>query len=563
MKDFIKEDNEDNKTSNTGGIESLKYSKNLIEFTNPQFDRWKMHSPQSHKEEQNVEKVDSEGDSDEITYLCTTFTTDPLDIKNIDPEPEKKVNFNKRKNRRGKGKISYDEDFTDDSDDNLHLHLDSESDLEARSFNRNQNKRKKRKYKESSDVGNLSSDSDIELVVREKSPKNKHSISSNISGKRTLTDFEVEFMKKLKNEENIIKPSEWEPNKNHSININVFKNNEIDKDIQLQEFWAKPDVADIFLNVKNEDMTIQTASEILGYSSTFIYQRYKEIFLNKNGNHDEVDISKPWFMYKRYVQQFVSSSVDTLKCSNNNGRISSTVEPVKRSNNNGRTSFRNGNKFSDSVNNNMISEIASLPGWKRQLTVRQNGATAGNVDVYYINPHGKKLRSIPMVIDYCKKEGIQMNLSAFDFNRPNLKRNKKTRKIIEYETGTETSESEKSEQEYFQRKKSERTIRKDRALLSKYNIKKCVKIILHDCKKSKNLFNSEINGIEQPKKINGVRPISTMSFQEEFMSRIENNDNIESDNIENIKSKNNDNIKCDSSTSLEAVDTTFEVKFGM
>ena len=87
-------------------------------------------------------------------------------------------------------------------------------------------------------------------------------------------------MKKLKNNENVFQHSDLEADQSYSMNNNDFINNTgINKDIQLQEFWAKSDVAEIFLSVKNEDMTIQTASEILGYSYRFTYQRYREIFL--------------------------------------------------------------------------------------------------------------------------------------------------------------------------------------------------------------------------------------------------------------------------------------------
>ena len=87
-----------------------------------------MHSPQSSKEQQIAVELDSSSDrnSDEITYLYTKQSEDPLAINETDIEPEKKLKTNKRKSR--KSKISYDENFTDsddneNDDDNLHLHL--------------------------------------------------------------------------------------------------------------------------------------------------------------------------------------------------------------------------------------------------------------------------------------------------------------------------------------------------------------------------------------------------------------------------------------------------------
>ena len=128
MKDSMKEDIEDDKSNNHEDLEYLKYPKNLVEDTGHQVDIWKMHSPQSSKEQQIAVELDSssDGDSDEITYICTKQSEDPLAINETDIEPEKKLKTNKRKSR--KNKISYDENFTDsddneNDDDNLHLHL--------------------------------------------------------------------------------------------------------------------------------------------------------------------------------------------------------------------------------------------------------------------------------------------------------------------------------------------------------------------------------------------------------------------------------------------------------
>merc|ERR1711887_234719 len=123
MKDSMKEDIEDDKSNNHEDLECLKYPKSLVENTDHQVDKWKMHSPHSSKEQQKTVELDSDGDSDsdEITYLCTKQSEDPLAINETDTEPEKKLKINKRKSC--KSKISYDENFTDsddNDDDNLH-----------------------------------------------------------------------------------------------------------------------------------------------------------------------------------------------------------------------------------------------------------------------------------------------------------------------------------------------------------------------------------------------------------------------------------------------------------
>ena len=124
----MKEDIEDDKSNNHEDLEYLKSPKNLVEDTGHQADIWKMHSPQSSKEQQIAVELDSssDGNSDEITYIYTKQSEDPLAINETDIEPEKKLKTNKRKSR--KSKISYDENFTDsddneNDDDNLHLHL--------------------------------------------------------------------------------------------------------------------------------------------------------------------------------------------------------------------------------------------------------------------------------------------------------------------------------------------------------------------------------------------------------------------------------------------------------
>ena len=65
----------------------------------------------------------------------------------------------------------------------------------------------------------------------------------------------------------------------------------------------------------------------------------------------------------------------------------------------------------EAVNNNSISEICSLPGWKRQVKVRQIGSRARQMDVYYISQSGMKLRSKPHLIRYCNNnQGWKKNL---------------------------------------------------------------------------------------------------------------------------------------------------------
>ena len=64
-----------------------------------------------------------------------------------------------------------------------------------------------------------------------------------------------------------------------------------------------------------------------------------------------------------------------------------------------------------------------MKGWKREI-VHRNILTNSNQqsDVYYKTPDGKKMRSIPMIAQYCecldnliKKEFLKINLNIFNF----------------------------------------------------------------------------------------------------------------------------------------------------
>ena len=55
------------------------------------------------------------------------------------------------------------------------------------------------------------------------------------------------------------------------------------------------------------------------------------------------------------------------------------------------------------------------PGWKRIKCQRKTGKTAGKLDVYFVNPDGKRLRSRPEVAKYLKKNGLNLSLELFCF----------------------------------------------------------------------------------------------------------------------------------------------------
>ncbi|NXP95624.1 MBD4 protein, partial [Passerina amoena] len=58
-------------------------------------------------------------------------------------------------------------------------------------------------------------------------------------------------------------------------------------------------------------------------------------------------------------------------------------------------------------------------GWQRVSSRRQAGRTAGRIDVYFISPEGKKLRSKRALVEYLQKTGeTTLKAADFDFAAP-------------------------------------------------------------------------------------------------------------------------------------------------
>ncbi|XP_072176784.1 uncharacterized protein [Diadema setosum] len=61
------------------------------------------------------------------------------------------------------------------------------------------------------------------------------------------------------------------------------------------------------------------------------------------------------------------------------------------------------------------------PGWKRKITERMSGASAGKFDVYLTSPEGKRLRSMKEVTDHLAKTKSAYTAADFIFKPKNLK----------------------------------------------------------------------------------------------------------------------------------------------
>ncbi|XP_071984857.1 methyl-CpG-binding domain protein 4 isoform X2 [Engystomops pustulosus] len=83
-------------------------------------------------------------------------------------------------------------------------------------------------------------------------------------------------------------------------------------------------------------------------------------------------------------------------------------------------------------------------GWKKVVTQRRSGKTAGKYDVLFVSPQGSKLRSKCALVKYLDTNHIQIKLEDFDFSAPprKLKRNEADKDIAP--VGTEKEEEEGS-----------------------------------------------------------------------------------------------------------------------
>ncbi|XP_069824825.1 methyl-CpG-binding domain protein 4 isoform X2 [Dendropsophus ebraccatus] len=60
-------------------------------------------------------------------------------------------------------------------------------------------------------------------------------------------------------------------------------------------------------------------------------------------------------------------------------------------------------------------------GWKKIITQRQSGKTAGKYDVLFLSPQGIKLRSKCALVKYINTNHVKMKLEDFDFSVPSRK----------------------------------------------------------------------------------------------------------------------------------------------
>ncbi|XP_050835123.1 methyl-CpG-binding domain protein 4 [Serinus canaria] len=82
-------------------------------------------------------------------------------------------------------------------------------------------------------------------------------------------------------------------------------------------------------------------------------------------------------------------------------------------------------------------------GWQRVSSRRQAGRTAGRIDVYFISPEGKKLRSKRALVEYLQKTGeTTLKAADFDFAAP---RGSTRSELRGYDTGAARTDLEKED----------------------------------------------------------------------------------------------------------------------
>lgn len=68
-----------------------------------------------------------------------------------------------------------------------------------------------------------------------------------------------------------------------------------------------------------------------------------------------------------------------------------------------------------------IKGITQIPeGWHREVPIRQKGASAGEVDIYYRDPDGKIWRSYKSLAKHIKDNELSIDPKVFDFSKKNL-----------------------------------------------------------------------------------------------------------------------------------------------
>uniref|UniRef100_A0A8C3P3S8 Methyl-CpG-binding domain protein 4 n=1 Tax=Cyanoderma ruficeps TaxID=181631 RepID=A0A8C3P3S8_9PASS len=82
-------------------------------------------------------------------------------------------------------------------------------------------------------------------------------------------------------------------------------------------------------------------------------------------------------------------------------------------------------------------------GWQRVSSLRQAGRTAGRIDVYFVSPEGKKLRSKRALVEYLQRTGeTTLKAADFDFTTP---RGSTRSGLRRYGTGAARTDLEKED----------------------------------------------------------------------------------------------------------------------
>ncbi|XP_066183216.1 methyl-CpG-binding domain protein 4 [Sylvia atricapilla] len=82
-------------------------------------------------------------------------------------------------------------------------------------------------------------------------------------------------------------------------------------------------------------------------------------------------------------------------------------------------------------------------GWQRVSSLRRAGRTAGRIDVYFVSPEGKKLRSKRALVEYLRKTGeTTLEAADFDFTTP---RGSTRSGLRRYGTGAPRTDLEKED----------------------------------------------------------------------------------------------------------------------
>ena len=87
-------------------------------------------------------------------------------------------------------------------------------------------------------------------------------------------------------------------------------------------------------------------------------------------------------------------------------------------------------------------------GWRRRCVMRKSGASAGQYDVYYYSPDGRRFRSKPEILKFMEKVGQSVDISVFDFRKKKLRDRPLSRMATPLKSSTVRSPTEYSHSKY-------------------------------------------------------------------------------------------------------------------